>query len=431
MHEHGVAPENFDGYVAHLHPVVRRLTVRRSARHPYLGSDDLMQEALLALWEVWETYRATLPTQDLYRIGYVAARHRLTDQRRRAFSFGEVTQQRVAPEDEKVLLYGGQDVSLRRQPPRPVWWTKECADFADLWGYFYTREIGAVLSQSARIVLGELLNPGLRTLRAVACLWSSPQRSSRNWRSMRVPILMRSLRWGATRVCGALAEIKNVVHAFFPVCPPGEPISLGGEIAVGETTKVKLLLCGECHHPVGVSLSQFRRLRQEKARPRCTVCGGMSVRFSRNGHEKQGEIHMDTNQTNEGMGRGAPKSLIPDPDPVPRGDTPVPPSEGGKDMSTTTAKAKASPKKKTSATPSPKKTLTLSESGDLLRKFFLQPHTVEDAVDKLGLTPGRVRQHVAYSRGVKKYAVTGRDGGPIQIVLKEEHKNSSKKPAKK
>lgn len=69
----------FETYVEAMQPWVRKIVRKRVKPHPFLSDDDLAQEALFALLQVWRRYGATHVTDEVRRIGTSAVVRRMHD----------------------------------------------------------------------------------------------------------------------------------------------------------------------------------------------------------------------------------------------------------------------------------------------------------------------------------------------------------------
>jgi DNA-directed RNA polymerase specialized sigma24 family protein len=168
----------FDEYEAAMRPIVLGLTRKSTRPHPYIGKDDLVQEALISLFDIWQRYRRTVPTpDDLKRMGSRAIRRRLTDAWRRTRWFGEgasvsvpLARTQRAPEDDVSTQLALLD--LERQCPH----------------------------ERDRRVLQELVTPSFRTR-------SAARRGYRDAGAIAV-----ALGWSSGEVLARMATLRGLIH---------------------------------------------------------------------------------------------------------------------------------------------------------------------------------------------------------------------------
>lgn len=183
----------FGDLLNQMAPAVRRIARKKAVRHPLLSEDDLFQEGLSALWRVWEIHCQSKPMEDLCRIGFRAVANRLTSVRRKVFTRGEHLINWV--DLDGSLSYTGSD-GLR-----------EAVD-----ALFVREAIKAVdvtLSDIARTVLGEVLDPGEQTLKAVRKLWINRARTTTPWFRIEPLVYSSALGLPLPDVRKALREIRR------------------------------------------------------------------------------------------------------------------------------------------------------------------------------------------------------------------------------
>ena len=179
---------DFESYVGVMRPWVRRITFKRARPHPFLSQDDLLQEAVLALWQVWQRYHRRKPQEELCRIGTKAIVDKMVD-RVRLVPFIERKWTR-APATVLGSLpdQGGVDDML-------------LADAVD--------RLEVQLSPDARLVLREVFRPSVGTLGGIHT-WSG--RDGMRWPIVRERALMAAFGWPARRVRAAWGETARAVN---------------------------------------------------------------------------------------------------------------------------------------------------------------------------------------------------------------------------
>lgn len=194
VRQHGseIRPLAFGDLFQELAPAVRRIARKKAVRHPLLSEDDLFQEGLSALWRVWTIHCQSKPMEDLCKIGFRAVANRITSVRRRIFKRGE-----------QLINWVDLDGSLDYTGSDGV---REIID-----GLFVREAIRAVddtLSDIARAVLGEILEPGESTIRAVRKLWVNRAKMTTPWFRIEPLVYSSALGLPLPDVRKALREIR-------------------------------------------------------------------------------------------------------------------------------------------------------------------------------------------------------------------------------
>jgi ketosteroid isomerase-like protein len=78
---------DFDTYAASMRVRAHALSNRAAHHHPFLGRQDLLQEALMALWSVWQRH-SDKPLAELQAMGHTAMVRSIQRQQRRTFRRG-------------------------------------------------------------------------------------------------------------------------------------------------------------------------------------------------------------------------------------------------------------------------------------------------------------------------------------------------------
>lgn len=149
----GVQTLAFEQYAGEMQPVISGLARRYVRAHPFLGEQDLVQECLIGLWQVWDRYRARVTRDELGRLGTRAAFNKLNETWRRTRYRGQ-GQVQVVPMAESVQTV-----------PDP-----STADAEELMLTFAIAEMDRMLSGVDQRVLHEILFPGVRTLAVTRAL---------------------------------------------------------------------------------------------------------------------------------------------------------------------------------------------------------------------------------------------------------------------
>jgi len=171
--------------------------IARAVRpHPFLGKEDLAQEAGIALWCVWTRYhQRQLPQLDMDRLGLKAIKRRLASQQRRVVDSGEVECQHVTTEvaeamadslDGPVLVLAGVLAESHRSS----------------------------VSVDAQRMLGVLVRPASRLVRMLAHSWRTKARYHSH-RTVENGAIGTFLGWSPARVRLAQAELRRMVRTIF------------------------------------------------------------------------------------------------------------------------------------------------------------------------------------------------------------------------
>jgi len=171
--------------------------IARAVRpHPFLGKEDLTQEAGIALWCVWSRYHLRrLPQRDMDRLGLKAVKRRLASQQRRVVDSGEVDCQHVSTEvaeamadslDVPVLVVAGLLAESHRSS----------------------------LSADAYRMLGVLVRPARRLVRMFVNSWRTKARYHSR-RTVENGAIGTFLGWSPDRVRLAQAELRRMVRTIF------------------------------------------------------------------------------------------------------------------------------------------------------------------------------------------------------------------------
>jgi len=195
-------------YLERMRPVTERIATQRATNHPYLGREDLVQEGMMELCRVWRRHRY-LPEDDLYRVGLTAVLRRTIDQQQRSWSYGEGTSVWVDLDQPLALSDDGSVLTIAD--------TLDADGVEDSFFAFGLQELERTLSDSGRVVLGEILEPGKKTLRSVRRMWAS--RGYRGWPAVRLCAFSDSLKLPVKDVRNALSEIRSTVLRIFGVHP--------------------------------------------------------------------------------------------------------------------------------------------------------------------------------------------------------------------
>lgn len=179
--------------------VLQRTIRKKVAAHPYLGEDDLLQDSLVALWQVWARHSKTKSVEDLCSMGFTAALRKVSSARKMAWARGEGLVNWV---DLDATLFDG-NRKMEERVADPLKHDERV--FLRL----AIQELDRVLSDVSKTVLGEILNPGTKTLQAVRRLWVN--RESRNMPWYRVQAQVYAAGLGLTKkdIYRSLAEIRQ------------------------------------------------------------------------------------------------------------------------------------------------------------------------------------------------------------------------------
>ena len=169
----GAVTLSLDEYFDRMRPWAARLASMPRRRHALLGRDDLMQEGLLALWEIWESHHH-LPPDELCRLGTTVMRRRMAGASGMAFRRGEKHATIVNVDDPSVILRGGEPVD-------------------ELLLRFGLHELERTLSGLDQAVFREVLAPGAKTLEAIRILWKTKRQGRRKWSKIRSLALANAL----------------------------------------------------------------------------------------------------------------------------------------------------------------------------------------------------------------------------------------------
>lgn len=206
--------ESEEKYLRRMMPMVRWVASRRATRHPYLGAEDLFQEGLIALMSVWRRHYPKTP-KDLTRLGWAAVLKTMWAVRRRAWSRGE----RDGPThvDLESPVTGSED-----DDPLQLQDVVGADGVESVFFLFALDELERGLSDAGRLVLGELLDPGRRTLAAVRSAWSRKRSVGGGnwWLRHRASVLADGTGLDAVTTCVALTEVRKKVRELFLI---GEP----------------------------------------------------------------------------------------------------------------------------------------------------------------------------------------------------------------
>lgn len=200
----------FEQYLDRMGEPVKRAAWKRSHAHPYLGEDDLFQEALLALWTVWNKHRRKLPFEDLCKVGWRAAMRKMITQKDRANSRGERPSKHMdligPPMIESLVFKDGRHTNRGNLSNN---------DHEKVFIEFTLRAINKTLSDVGRSLLGEILQPGEETLRAVKELWTNRGYKHAPFWRIEPKIYAKSLGVPTEVIKGGLAEIRWKFEMYF------------------------------------------------------------------------------------------------------------------------------------------------------------------------------------------------------------------------
>lgn len=203
----------FSDLLQEMEPAVRRIARKKAVRHPLLSEDDLFQEGLTALWRVWEIHCQSKPMEDLCRMGFRAVANRLTSVRRVIFKRGE-----------QLINWVDFDGSFEYTGPDGV---REAVDALAVREAI--KAVNSTLSDMARTVLGEILDPGEQTIRAVRKLWINRAKTTTPWFRIEPLVYSAALGLPLPDVRKVLREIRReFVARLSPALDVGRFYQVGG-----------------------------------------------------------------------------------------------------------------------------------------------------------------------------------------------------------
>jgi biotin operon repressor len=223
----------FERYVEHMRPYAKRIVSSHARSHPYLGEQDLLQEALEELWLIWSKFSTKLPFDDICKIGSVHMKHRMITcwQRSQTRKEGEA---RFVHLDAHVkgaegTLFHDITIALHATPET---------------GYLVREEIEIFcrkLSTDEGRVLRELLVPSEATLSNMKAV-EAASKSRRTLVSERNEAIGRTLGLTSAQVGKCWKRIQQVVGDFMAGSPspgykvPQPPQWWASKHSKGETT---------------------------------------------------------------------------------------------------------------------------------------------------------------------------------------------------
>lgn len=213
----------FEEYLTRMDPYVRSAMRKRTRPHPFLGRDDLSQEAKLALWKVWERYSPRKDTSwdTLGRIGSTAIHRalcsqieRLNNGKRGGTSQGTDHRWERAKWTEPPpvnVLSIDQPLPGGEGEPRTLGETIAAEEFEDIELNFATIELERLLGDVERQVLHEMLRPGLKMLLTTRHLRARAKRAP--WSNLQPVALAVTLGIRKSRIDVAIARIRARVRS--------------------------------------------------------------------------------------------------------------------------------------------------------------------------------------------------------------------------
>lgn len=191
------------GYLRRMEPMARWAARRHEAPHPYLARDDLLSDAMEALCRVWRQHYEKSPG-DLCRIGRVAVLRRMWDARAHAWSRGEGEVAAWVDLDQALGEEGHPEGGLRMSD------ILGADGIEDTFFWFALDELERNLDEVGRLVLGELLDPGQKTLRAIRRVWRKRAGKRGNWwAKYRDEVVAKGLGLSRVKVKAALARLRK------------------------------------------------------------------------------------------------------------------------------------------------------------------------------------------------------------------------------
>ena len=197
-----------EAFLARMTPLAGWAARRKAAPHPLLAQPDLFQDAMETLLRVWRQHYPKSP-EDLCRIGRVAVLRKLAAVRAHAYSRGEG--EVTAWVDLDQPLYDGSGLRISD--------LLGADGIEDVFFWFGLDELERTLDDLGRAVLGELLDPGERTLRAIRQVWRRRAgvrgKGGNWWAKYRAVVVARGLRVPPAAVGSALRRVRQGVREVF------------------------------------------------------------------------------------------------------------------------------------------------------------------------------------------------------------------------
>jgi hypothetical protein len=203
-------------YVALMTPTVR-WAARRYGRpgHPLLAPEELERDGIEALLTTWNAYYPRSP-DDLARLGRRAVLNKFAGVRSHAMSRGERDVAAWVDLDLPLIREAGEDAPKLSE-------ILGAEGIEDVFFWFGLDELDRSLDDVARAVLGELLDPGVKTLRAVRRAWKARAGRAGNWwAGCRAAALAAGAGVKGPEVTAALHRIRLATKKIFVGEPPGD-----------------------------------------------------------------------------------------------------------------------------------------------------------------------------------------------------------------
>src|SRR5512139_766581 len=163
-------PESFtrEGYVSYMEKMTKWAARRYMRLHPILAKQDLEQEAIIPLLEVYDKEHTVKPPIELCNLGRIAVLRHLGMVHRHCFDYGEFS---------AAILDLDQPITDDGKPLADI---LGAAGIEDIFFWFALDELERTLGDLEREVLSELLAPSAKMLRATQAAYDARRHNAKS-----------------------------------------------------------------------------------------------------------------------------------------------------------------------------------------------------------------------------------------------------------
>jgi hypothetical protein len=170
----------FEAYAGQMGAIVNNMARKQARRHPLLAMEDLRQEALLALWNVWETKRDKVTnTEHLCKLGTLHVRRDLHHAIRKILKGREHSVATTHTIDAGGVVRSTQDKAIKHLPSTQETYIEQ-AYLAHGLAEIDRMLVAMSLTPGDRDVVWEMLEPSAATICGLRDRWKARLDEVRN-----------------------------------------------------------------------------------------------------------------------------------------------------------------------------------------------------------------------------------------------------------